>query len=34
MIKTDEAKANLSNGTLEITLPKKEPKEIKKLTVA
>ncbi len=33
MINADEAKANLTNGTLEITLPKKAPKETKKLTI-
>ncbi len=32
-IKSDEAKANLEKGTLEITLPKKEPKETKKIKV-
>jgi HSP20 family protein len=32
-INADTAKANLDKGTLEITLPKKEPKETKKLTV-
>ncbi len=31
-IKSDDAKANLNNGTLEIVLQKKEPKETKKLT--
>jgi len=30
----DNAKASLSNGVLEITLPKKEPKETKKLTIS
>ena len=29
----DNAKANLKDGVLEITLPKKEPKETKKITV-
>ncbi len=33
-VRSDEAKASLNNGTLEITLPKKEPKETKKLTIA
>ncbi len=33
MIKSDDAKASLNNGILEIVLPKKEPKEIKKLKV-
>lgn len=33
MIKSEQAKANLTNGILEITLPKKVPKETKKLTV-
>jgi HSP20 family protein len=32
-IRSDDAKANLNNGILEITLPKKEPKEIKKLPI-
>jgi HSP20 family protein len=32
-IKSDDAKANLNNGTLEIVLPKKEPKETKKLAI-
>ena len=32
-VQSDNAKASLNNGTLEITLPKKEPKETKKLTV-
>ncbi len=32
-IKSEDAKANLSNGVLEITLPKKEPKETKKLPI-
>lgn len=32
-VASDNAKANLNNGTLEIVLPKKEPKETKKLTV-
>ena len=30
---SDNAKANLKDGVLEITLPKKEPKETKKLTI-
>jgi HSP20 family protein len=30
---SDEAKANLNNGVLEILLPKKEPKETKKLQI-
>lgn len=33
MIRSDQANAKLNNGILEITLPKKEPKETKKLTV-
>ncbi len=33
-VKSDDAKANLNNGTLEIVLPKKEPKETKKLNIA
>jgi HSP20 family protein len=32
-VRSDDAKASLNNGILEVTLPKKEPKEIKKLTV-
>jgi len=32
-VKSDDAKASLNNGILEIVLPKKEPKERKKLTV-
>ncbi|HLN45532.1 MAG TPA: Hsp20/alpha crystallin family protein [Candidatus Sulfotelmatobacter sp.] len=32
-IRSDDAKANLDKGTLEITLPKKEPKQTKKLKV-
>lgn len=32
-IKSDDAKASLSNGILEVTVPKKEPKETKKLKV-
>ena len=32
-IKSDDAKASLNNGVLEIILPKKEPKETKKLTI-
>lgn len=32
-ILSDDAKASLNNGILEITLPKKEPKETKKLTI-
>lgn len=32
-VKAEEAKASLVNGMLEITLPKKEPKETKKLTI-
>jgi HSP20 family protein len=32
-VKSDDSKASLSNGILEIILPKKEPKETKKLTV-
>lgn len=32
-VRSDDAKASLSNGILEITLPKKEPKEKKKLTI-
>jgi HSP20 family protein len=30
---SDEAKASLNNGVLEINLPKKQPKETKKLTI-
>jgi HSP20 family protein len=33
LVRSDEAKASLNNGVLEISLPKKEPKETKKLTV-
>ena len=33
MVRSDNAKANLNNGILEITLPKKEPKETKKLAI-
>jgi HSP20 family protein len=32
-IKADDSKASLNNGILEIVLPKKEPKETKKLTI-
>ncbi|MCW3996603.1 MAG: Hsp20/alpha crystallin family protein [Candidatus Bathyarchaeota archaeon] len=32
-IRSDEAKANLNNGILEITLPKKEPKATKKIAI-
>jgi len=32
-IKADDAKASLNNGVLEIILPKKEPKETKKLAI-
>ena len=32
-VKCDEAKASLNDGVLEITLPKKEPKETKKLKI-
>jgi HSP20 family protein len=32
-VKADDAKANLTNGSLEITLPKKEPKKTKKLKI-
>lgn len=32
-VRSDDAKASLNNGILEITLPKKEPKETKKLTI-
>lgn len=32
-VKSNEAKANLNNGTLEVTLPKKEPKETKKIAI-
>jgi HSP20 family protein len=32
-IKSDDAKASLNNGILEVVLPKKEPKETKKLTI-
>jgi HSP20 family protein len=33
MVRSDEAKASLNNGILEVTLPKKEPKQTKKLTI-
>jgi HSP20 family protein len=33
-VKSDDAKASLNNGILEIILPKNEPKETKKLTIA
>jgi HSP20 family protein len=33
MVRSDDAKANLNNGILEITLPKKTPKETKKLAI-
>jgi HSP20 family protein len=33
-VRSDDAKASLNNGMLEITLPKKEAKETKKLTIA
>ena len=33
MVRSDDAKANLKNGTLEIMLPKKTPKESKKLAI-
>ncbi len=33
MVRSDDAKASLNNGILEIVLPKKEPKETKKLTI-
>ncbi len=33
-VSSDNAKANLKDGVLEISLPKKQPKETKKLTVA
>ena len=32
-VRSDDAKESLTNGVLEITLPKKEPKETKKLTI-
>ncbi len=32
-VRSDQSNAKLNNGVLEITLPKKEPKETKKLTV-
>ncbi len=32
-VRSDDAKASLSNGILEVILPKKEPKETKKLTI-
>ncbi len=32
-VQSDNAKASLKNGTLEVVLPKKQPKETKKLTV-
>ncbi len=32
-VKSDDAKASLNNGILEVILPKKEPKETKKLTI-
>jgi HSP20 family protein len=33
MVRSDDAKANMNNGTLEVILPKKEPKKTKKLAV-
>ena len=33
-IQCEETKASLNNGVLEITLPKKEPTETKKITIA
>jgi HSP20 family protein len=33
-VRSDDAKASLNNGILEIVLPNKEPKETKKLTIA
>ena len=33
-VRSDDAKASLNNGILEIILPKKEPKETKKLTIS
>ncbi len=33
MVRSDDAKANLTNGVLEIILPKKEPKETKKVAI-
>ena len=33
-VRSDDAKASLTNGILEIILPKKEPKETKKVTIA
>jgi HSP20 family protein len=32
-VKSDDAKASLNNGILEVVLPKKEPKETKKLKI-
>jgi len=32
-VRTDGAKATLNNGILEITLPKKQPKESKKIKI-
>jgi HSP20 family protein len=32
-VRSDDAKASLNNGILEVTLPKKEPKETKKVTI-
>jgi HSP20 family protein len=32
-VRSDDAKASLNNGILEVVLPKKEPKETKKLTI-
>jgi HSP20 family protein len=32
-VRSDDSKASLNNGILEITLPKKAPKETKKLTI-
>jgi HSP20 family molecular chaperone IbpA len=33
-IRSDDAKANLTDGSLEITLPKKMPKESKKVKIS
>ncbi len=33
-VRSDQANAKLNNGALEVILPKKEPKETKKLTIA
>jgi HSP20 family protein len=33
MVRSEDAKANMNNGTLEVILPKKEPKKTKKVAV-